>query len=463
MRRTFLFKIMRTKKLVITFTALILLAQAAYAQDVITKRNGDIIPAKIAEVSTEYVKYRKSENPSGPIYTVAASEIFMIKYENTGKDVFEQSSVTGQIQIRHIAAENNAPVRQPVPASPQPVPTAPQPVSVTAQPVPVTTQPVPATPQPVPVTAQPVPATPQPVPATPPQPVPVTAQPVPTVSQPDPVMAQPVPEPESVTGTENIPVPQIKRTDNGIFEILGFDGNSIDIRAMAATNLFMVSLNYGDRKVKANGIGNMKGDIRFSSGATAREGSSLMLGNDVLQLPKNTEAKCRFPDLPAGLVPKSVEFMTDRNAKPVSCPLVFLGQENPEPAARPQAADDAVAKLQYDKETYNVSIGKIQKNDEGKITVELIGRSEKDGSGINRVFIISSNGSGGLKMKYMFDMKISVDGILYANAGSTITNEYTLFVFDTAAMPDRIIVATSWGLNSPNAVFDAKTGKVIKN
>jgi hypothetical protein len=76
------------------------------AQDVILKKDGDDLKSKILEVSTEYVKYKKLENLTGPDYVIAASDIFMIKYENGSKDVFEKNPTTGQIQIRHVATEN---------------------------------------------------------------------------------------------------------------------------------------------------------------------------------------------------------------------------------------------------------------------------------------------------------------------------------------------------------------------
>lgn len=59
-------------------------------QDVIVKKNGDEIKAKVEEVSITEIKYRKYENLTGPVYSIARSEIFMIKYENGSKDVFNE-------------------------------------------------------------------------------------------------------------------------------------------------------------------------------------------------------------------------------------------------------------------------------------------------------------------------------------------------------------------------------------
>ena len=62
---------------------------AMNAQDVITKKNGDEIQAKVLEVGVSDVKYKRYGSDSGPTYTLPKSDIFMIKYENGDKDVFE--------------------------------------------------------------------------------------------------------------------------------------------------------------------------------------------------------------------------------------------------------------------------------------------------------------------------------------------------------------------------------------
>jgi hypothetical protein len=94
------------KKLFTVFAGLALFSRIIYAQDIITKLNGDAIRSMIQEVSAEYVKYKKFDRPAGPDYVLAASEIFIIKYENGGKDIFEKNPATGEIQIRHITAED---------------------------------------------------------------------------------------------------------------------------------------------------------------------------------------------------------------------------------------------------------------------------------------------------------------------------------------------------------------------
>ena len=59
-----------------------------FAQDIITKRDGVDIEAKVLEVTDEYVKYKKFDYQDGPTYNVKTSEILIIRYENGSKDIF---------------------------------------------------------------------------------------------------------------------------------------------------------------------------------------------------------------------------------------------------------------------------------------------------------------------------------------------------------------------------------------
>ena len=60
---------------------------SAFSQDIIIKRNGDEIKAKVLEVALTIVKYKNFDNLNGPTYEILKSEIFMIKYENGTKDI----------------------------------------------------------------------------------------------------------------------------------------------------------------------------------------------------------------------------------------------------------------------------------------------------------------------------------------------------------------------------------------
>lgn len=67
---------------------LLLLMSHLQAQDIIfTKKKGKV-NAKVWEVETKYIKYKKSDNPGGPLYSMQTALIDSIVYENGGRDIF---------------------------------------------------------------------------------------------------------------------------------------------------------------------------------------------------------------------------------------------------------------------------------------------------------------------------------------------------------------------------------------
>jgi hypothetical protein len=67
----------------------VLLANTCFSQDILMLKNGDEVKAKVLEINTTSVVYKKWDNQSGPTYTSAKSEIFKIKYTNGTQDVFK--------------------------------------------------------------------------------------------------------------------------------------------------------------------------------------------------------------------------------------------------------------------------------------------------------------------------------------------------------------------------------------
>ncbi len=67
-----------------------LLATQTYAQDMIYKKNGSVINAKVEEVTHRIVKYKKEGNPDGPVYTIEKEEVAKIEYPNGGVDIFRE-------------------------------------------------------------------------------------------------------------------------------------------------------------------------------------------------------------------------------------------------------------------------------------------------------------------------------------------------------------------------------------
>lgn len=79
------------KKIIILIVALLGSALAARAQDVISTVSGQVIRAKVLEVSPSVVKYKRESNPDGPTYTVYTSDLIKIIYENGEVDIFNEA------------------------------------------------------------------------------------------------------------------------------------------------------------------------------------------------------------------------------------------------------------------------------------------------------------------------------------------------------------------------------------
>jgi hypothetical protein len=82
---------MKNIKTLIVLIALLGSANAVWSQDIIVLKNTDEIKALVQEIGLIDVKYKRYENPEGPSYTILKSEIFVIKYANGEKDVFNDA------------------------------------------------------------------------------------------------------------------------------------------------------------------------------------------------------------------------------------------------------------------------------------------------------------------------------------------------------------------------------------
>lgn len=70
------------------FTVLLFGSTMVSAAEIITLTDGSTIDANVLEVTETVIKYRKSSNPSGPIYSIAVNKVGQIKYENGLVDRF---------------------------------------------------------------------------------------------------------------------------------------------------------------------------------------------------------------------------------------------------------------------------------------------------------------------------------------------------------------------------------------
>ena len=62
--------------------------------DILTLRDGSEISAKVVEITSNEIKYKKCDYQDGPLYTKLKSDVFMIKYSNGTKDVFSSKETS---------------------------------------------------------------------------------------------------------------------------------------------------------------------------------------------------------------------------------------------------------------------------------------------------------------------------------------------------------------------------------
>lgn len=81
------------KKLLLTFSVLCSFVLCR-AQDVLIKRSGDELQVKVQEITPAEIKYKRYDNLEGPLTSVSKAEVFMVKYENGTKEVFNEAAGT---------------------------------------------------------------------------------------------------------------------------------------------------------------------------------------------------------------------------------------------------------------------------------------------------------------------------------------------------------------------------------
>jgi len=85
------FTTFNTMKHSLFFMLLLLGFMSLRAQDTIYKRSGEVIPAKITEISTAEVKYKRFSMPDGPVFIIGRSEVQKIRFSNGVVDSFAVS------------------------------------------------------------------------------------------------------------------------------------------------------------------------------------------------------------------------------------------------------------------------------------------------------------------------------------------------------------------------------------
>jgi hypothetical protein len=65
----------------------------SFSQDLIIYKNGEELTVKVLRINKDDIIYKKSSNINGPEYTEEKNNIFMIKYKNGTKDIFQKEAI----------------------------------------------------------------------------------------------------------------------------------------------------------------------------------------------------------------------------------------------------------------------------------------------------------------------------------------------------------------------------------
>jgi hypothetical protein len=91
-------KSFRIKKVLIVCIIALCYVGSVFGQDILTLKSGEEIEVVVTEINQKTVWYKKFSNLDGPLYSLPKSDIFMIKYPNGEKDVFNVATPTQSIQ-----------------------------------------------------------------------------------------------------------------------------------------------------------------------------------------------------------------------------------------------------------------------------------------------------------------------------------------------------------------------------
>tara|TARA_B100000989_G_scaffold169072_1_gene126521 strand:+ start:716 stop:1420 length:705 start_codon:yes stop_codon:yes gene_type:complete len=77
-------------RFIIFLSHFFLLSTFISAQDILFKKSGEEIEVKITEVADDYLKYKKKDFENGPDFKISVSDVFMVKFENGEKLLFDK-------------------------------------------------------------------------------------------------------------------------------------------------------------------------------------------------------------------------------------------------------------------------------------------------------------------------------------------------------------------------------------
>lgn len=96
----------------IALTAICMTSSYTFAQDLIVKKDGSVIQAKVTKVGTSNVEYKKWSNQDGPQYSIEITDILAINYKNGDKETFDNVSTSRNNQAAKTQTEGQQNVIQ---------------------------------------------------------------------------------------------------------------------------------------------------------------------------------------------------------------------------------------------------------------------------------------------------------------------------------------------------------------
>jgi len=101
-------------KVISVFLFFFFLFANLFATDIIILKAGDEISGMVSEVGIDAIKYKKADNPNGPVYSIEKKNVFMIKYENGSKDVFNENIAPSDTAVSPVVTKPAATTAQPI-------------------------------------------------------------------------------------------------------------------------------------------------------------------------------------------------------------------------------------------------------------------------------------------------------------------------------------------------------------
>ncbi len=87
-------------KKVIILAVLLTTFLNVHSQDLVIKKDGSEIRAKVLEVTKTEIKFKKFDNLDGPLYTELISDLLMIRYEKGQNEVFQKETFKPDIGLK---------------------------------------------------------------------------------------------------------------------------------------------------------------------------------------------------------------------------------------------------------------------------------------------------------------------------------------------------------------------------